>query len=94
MDKQAKDGDQKGSWPSEKTDVARLGRVASTAYAALCLDIYYRYRRVGPYADVPAGSEAPAKPAAPTPAVPNAQSGKDAVDYSEYIRKLQEGKTE
>ena len=42
---QCKDGFSRGSWAPESRWGSQGGRVYSTALAALCLEVYYRYNR-------------------------------------------------
>jgi hypothetical protein len=80
---QSKSGGDAGSWQTAGSGREQLGRAGQTALACLCLETYYRYLQLTPVSSssVPAAVRAP-----------SAESGKDAVDYSEYIRALQEGK--
>ena len=94
VENQRKDGDEAGSWDAAGAEKATLGRVGVTALAALCLETYYRYL---PLYRNSRASVAPSAPvstpaAAPAPiAAPKSETGKEAVDYSEYLRQLQEG---
>jgi hypothetical protein len=89
--------DDEGSWNMTSTAAAPLGRVSQTALACLCLETYYRYQQLNPgdYRNRPAAASgnAVATPAAtPVPAMNSkADSGREGVDYSEYIRQLKEG---
>ena len=46
IDRQVKDGDEKGSWNPVGPIGKRLGRVGSTALMAMCNQVYYRYAKV------------------------------------------------
>jgi hypothetical protein len=46
VDSQRRDGDRKGSWDPIGPWAEKGGRVWSTAMLAMCLEVYYRYRRV------------------------------------------------
>jgi hypothetical protein len=72
--------------------------VGQTALCSLCLETYYRYVQLGKAGRVstPAAATQPQAQPAPAQAQPkvkytNADSGQEAIDYSEYIRKLKEG---
>ncbi|MBK8177809.1 MAG: terpene cyclase/mutase family protein [Planctomycetes bacterium] len=47
LDSQRKDGDLKGSWDPKDAWGHSGGRVYTTALGALCLEVYFRYARVG-----------------------------------------------
>ncbi len=46
IDRQRKDGDEKGSWNPVGPAGKRLGRVGATALMAMCNQVYYRYAKV------------------------------------------------
>ena len=46
IDKQRKDGDQRGSWDPIGPWGREGGRVYSTATMVMCMEVYYRYARV------------------------------------------------
>jgi hypothetical protein len=94
---QSKQGDDAGSWAPVGLHANDWGRVGQTALACLCLETYYRYLNVQPAGVNASGSSAiPAAPVMPMPPaatveVPKAESGKAAVDYSEFVRRMMEG---
>ncbi|HYF48221.1 MAG TPA: VIT domain-containing protein [Planctomycetota bacterium] len=90
---QHKAGDDAGSWKFEDKSNASLGRAGHTALGALCMEVYYRYVKLTADPAPIAPDQAPAPAVVPNPA-PNfkqSDTGKAGVDYSEYIKKLQEG---
>jgi Ca-activated chloride channel family protein len=101
VENQNKQGDETGSWKTGDAADEALGRVGQTALCSLCLETYYRYAQLGKAGRVPAPAAATQRLAQPAPAqapatqpkvkFTNADSGQEAIDYSEYIRKLKEG---
>ena len=85
LENQGKEGDDAGSWRVDAPHQL-FGRAGQTAAFTLCMEVYYRYQ--------PLTQDNRSMPPASIQSTPGAQvpeSGKQAVDYSEYIRKLQEG---
>jgi Ca-activated chloride channel family protein len=105
IENQNKQGDDAGSWTITGADAQTLGKVGQTALCGLCLETYYRYMSlqnhgVSSSSPAPAPQVQPVQPSTPAPAPAPAQSrinfskadtGQEAVDYSEYIRKMKEG---
>ena len=94
---QLKQGDDAGSWNIPGATAAPFGRVGQTALCCLCLETYYRYKQLNDSArtytnTAPAAQQVQAPPAAAPASAPKpAETGKEGVDYSEYIRQLQDG---